>query len=143
MLRLLTPTHQPSDTQNIDAEIERWMQATEPVAHPSDPMPPRYSNDMAAAWSVAQRMRALGWTVTITNDPADLVPDEAEKRGGRDAWICVVEVSSNPLWSERYASWAVTAPLAICRVVLDTAQQRRAAARVRGVSGSPSPQVQL
>lgn len=68
---------------------------------------PPFSTDIAAAWTVVEKLRSLGFGVVIDNLPST---------SGRDVgWtVAVVGISTQ----DAFAGTAHTAPLAICRAAL-------------------------
>jgi hypothetical protein len=75
-----------------------------------------YSTHIGAAWSVIERMREQGWSISLTLDPGTVVDE-------KPAWTVVLSRLSirhdDP--SRIAGDTALDAPLAICRAALKAA----------------------
>lgn len=76
---------------------------SEPIANLATFSVPLYSSDIAAAWSIVEKMQELGWTFAI---------ELFEDNGNYSAYF------KNTQNRDRYVGNADTAPLAICLAAL-------------------------
>lgn len=92
----LRPIHQvrEGDPDNSDTHTYRFLCEVVPA----------YSTDIAAAWLVVERMRALGWCVAINDRMDDPEP-----------WWCEFATDG---YERGAQAWANTMPLAVCRAAL-------------------------